>query len=78
MSHYIMEGGPFDLAAETLLQTGFCLNWQSAGVMAQAGKGAKERSKTKYSCPSCGQNAWAKPDSVLVCGECMDPMEAEE
>jgi Zn finger protein HypA/HybF involved in hydrogenase expression len=62
----------------SLLQTGFCLNWQSAGVMAQAGKGAKERSKTKYSCPSCGQNAWAKPDSVLVCGECMDPMEAEE
>jgi len=78
MSHYIIEGGPFDLAAEALLQTGFCLNWQSAAAMSQAGKVAKERSKTKYSCPSCGQRAWAKPDSALVCGECMEAMEAQE
>ena len=77
MSHYIIAGGPFNLAAEALLQTGFCLNWQSAAAVAHAGKGAKERSKTKYSCPSCNQNAWAKPDSALVCGECMEPMEAE-
>jgi hypothetical protein len=78
MSHYIIDGGPFDLAAEALLKSGFCLNWQSAAVELQAGKGTKERSKTKYSCPSCGQNAWAKPDSALVCGECMEEMEAQE
>jgi predicted SprT family Zn-dependent metalloprotease len=78
MSHYIIDGGPFELAAEKLLATGFCLNWQSATLESQAGKGAKERSKTKYSCPSCGQNAWAKPDSALVCGECMEDMEAQE
>jgi hypothetical protein len=39
MFHYIIAGGPFDLAAEALLQTGFCLNWQSAAAGAQAGKG---------------------------------------
>ena len=60
MSHYIIEGGPFDRAAEALLASGFCLNWQSAAAVAQAGKGAKERSKTKYSCPSCGQNTWGQ------------------
>jgi hypothetical protein len=50
---------------------------KTAAAVAHAGKGAKERSKTKYSCPSCNQNAWAKPDSALVCGQCMEPMEAE-
>jgi predicted SprT family Zn-dependent metalloprotease len=78
MSHYIIPGGPFDLAAEALLATGFCLNWQSAAHVGQTGKVTKARSKTKYTCPSCGQNAWAKPDSAFVCGECMEPMEAQE
>ena len=78
MSHYIIEGGPFDLAADALLAQGFCLNWQSADPAGQAQKTAKERSKTKFTCPSCGQNAWAKPDPALICGACEEPMEAQE
>jgi hypothetical protein len=78
MSHYIIEGGPFDLAANALLAQGFHLNWQSADPAGQAVKTAKERSKTKFTCPSCGQRAWAKPDAALMCGACEEPMEAQE
>jgi hypothetical protein len=39
---------------------------------------AKERSKTKFTCPSCGQNAWAKPDAALICGTCEEPMETRD
>jgi transcription elongation factor Elf1 len=30
----------------------------------------KKASKTKFTCPQCGQNAWAKPYAALICGEC--------
>jgi len=33
---------------------------------------AKKASKTKFTCPECGQNAWAKPDAALICGDCYD------
>ena len=76
MTHYIVEGGPFDRAAESLLKTAFRLNWQSVAL------GEKPRpkgtSKVKYTCPTCGQNAWAKPEASLVCGECMEPMAAQD
>ena len=75
VSHYIMARGPFDQAAEQLLATGFRLNWQSLTPERQQ---SKARSKTKYTCPACGQNAWAKPDAALICGECEEAMEGEQ
>ena len=30
----------------------------------------KRESKTKFTCPQCGQHAWAKPDATLTCGVC--------
>lgn len=36
--------------------------------------GASTRSK--YSCQSCGLNAWAKPSANLICGDCQETMEA--
>ena len=75
VSHYIASGGPFDQAAEQLLATGFRLNWQS---LAPAQQASKAKSKTKYTCASCGQNAWAKPDAALICGECEEVMEGEQ
>jgi hypothetical protein len=30
--------------------------------------GAQRASKTKFTCPKCGANAWAKPSMKLVCG----------
>jgi hypothetical protein len=38
----------------------------------------KAASKTKFTCPGCGANAWGKPDLNLVCGDCDERMEAEE
>lgn len=76
MTHYIIKGGAFDRAAEELLATRFRLNWQSAAWGARPS--LKGKNKVKYTCPSCGQNAWAKPDAQLVCGECMEEMEAQE
>ncbi len=76
MTHYIVDGGVFDLVADQLLATDFRLNWQSAAEGRRARP--KGKSKVKYTCPSCGQNAWAKPDAALVCGECMEAMEAQD
>jgi hypothetical protein len=53
-----------------LAATGFQLHWQSIPATKQGR--AKKSSKTKFTCPECGQNAWAKPDALLICGECFD------
>jgi predicted SprT family Zn-dependent metalloprotease len=37
----------------------------------------KSASKTKYTCPTCGLNAWAKPNAPLICGDCQQEMSAE-
>jgi hypothetical protein len=49
---------------------GFQLRWQSIPAGPQ-GK-AKKASKTKFTCPDCAQNAWAKPDALLICGACYE------
>ncbi len=36
----------------------------------------KAASKTKYTCPGCGANAWAKPKTGLGCTDCNLPLEA--
>ncbi len=38
----------------------------------------KAASKTRYSCPSCDANAWGEPGLNLRCGDCDEPMDAEE
>jgi predicted SprT family Zn-dependent metalloprotease len=74
MSHYIIAGGPFDQAVKELRTKRFRLNWQSLVPERQT---SKSRSKTKFTCPACRQNAWAKPESALICGHCEELMEAE-
>ena len=37
----------------------------------------KAASKTKYTCPDCGVNAWAKPLVALICGDCDQPLLAD-
>lgn len=86
MSDYPIEGGAFLIAFAKLAKTGFTLNWQSRefGEEAKKEQKAKKDSKTKYTCPACGLNAWAKPDTALICGDCYDdgdgdviPLEAQ-
>ena len=70
MSHYIIDGGRFDKAFQVLARRGFKLTWES-GYPKPRGK--IDSSKVKFSCPSCGLNAWAIARAKLVCGVCSKP-----
>jgi hypothetical protein len=72
MDHYIIPGGAFDLACARLLASGYRRHWQSRSY-AEQDKEVKP-SKVKYTCPTCAQNAWAKPTAQLICGVCREQM----
>jgi hypothetical protein len=67
MTHYIIEGGVFVQSYERLRAKGWKLNLQSAMLPNDT---AARRSKTKFTCPDCGQNAWGKPDLAVICKHC--------
>ena len=68
VSHYIIPGGRYAQAYAKLAATGFQLHWQSIPSSARAVK----PTRMKFTCPDCGQNAWAKPEARLICGQCYD------
>jgi hypothetical protein len=75
VTHYIIPGGPYSAAYAKLKATGFQLHWESAPQAPEAK--AKKASKTKFTRPECEQNAWAKPDALLICGHCYDDGEGD-
>jgi hypothetical protein len=75
VSHYIIPGGAYAQACAKLQATGFQLHWQSAPESKQAR--TKKASKTKFTCPDCEQNAWAKAGALLICGECYEDGEGD-
>jgi hypothetical protein len=78
VSHYIETGGAFDRECAELVELGFVMPyvelWKEGEVKTRKKKTA---SKTKYTCPDCELNAWAKPDVSLLCGDCETPLLAE-
>lgn len=76
MTHYIINGGAYHDAFVKLLGKGFKLRWESIAFSAKARKAGRS-SKTKYTCPTCEQNAWAKPNASLYCGDCDVEMHPE-
>ena len=70
MSHYILPGGRYAMAYATLAAQGLQLHWQS--IPANEPAKTKKASKTKFTCPHCRLNAWAKADARLLCGVCFD------
>lgn len=78
MSHYILAGGPFAVSCATLLKRGFTISWMDRAREEPAGAAKLTNTRTKYTCPVCEINAWAKPDVVLICGECNEELLAEE
>jgi predicted SprT family Zn-dependent metalloprotease len=64
MSHYVIRGGAFSEAWGKLYRTGFRIRWQSVRSR------EKDRSKQKFSCPSCGINAWGA-ESLEGCLSCV-------
>ena len=79
MSHYVVAGGPFAQACAALLAEGFAISWRDrARAHAPGKRPGKAGVRTKYTCPDCGLNAWAKPEAVLLCGACEVALEPEE
>jgi predicted RNA-binding Zn-ribbon protein involved in translation (DUF1610 family) len=86
VSHFILENGPFLRVCRTFLEK-YKLVWESAEMEAAAGMGRntvgsgpsgngesarKTQTRTKFTCPNCGLNAWAKPDAVMDCHSCSE------
>lgn len=79
VTHAIIPDGAFEVSCAELLATGVTIHWvahkPSPADVALAKK--KRASKTKFTCPSCQQNAWAKPDASIGCWTCDVEMEDE-
>ena len=69
MTHYVVEGGPFSITYAELLKTGLAIEY--ADVWSEKERKEPDNSKLKYTCSACGANAWGKPKSNLVCGDCL-------
>lgn len=96
MSHYIVAGGLFEIAAMRLLATPLQVSWFDAHLVSLgtggsegAGSGAVgggtgvngpsvdallSGKRSKFSCPSCGANAWGKQSLRLLCLNCQQTM----
>lgn len=85
VADYLKEGGPLDLLIRQILIHGLRIDWRDpfiagrrAGASAEAADGAaaapRRRTRDKFSCPRCQQNARAKPTAKLICGLCHIPM----
>ena len=68
VSHYVVEGGPFDRAFKAMPRD-CLLPWQS-WEPTTGGTAKSPASKIKYTCPSCGTNVWGKPGLRVRCEEC--------
>ncbi len=77
MTHYIEPCGRFEIACNKLIEDGFSIPWQSITKNSEETE-KKRTSKTKYSCQTCGTNAWAKPNTKLICGDCEELMIPKE
>jgi hypothetical protein len=79
VSHYIEAGGAFERTCAELVELGFIIPYVERWGDDDAKTCKKNAaSKTKYTCPGCGLNAWAKPEVVLRCGACALELLAEE
>jgi predicted SprT family Zn-dependent metalloprotease len=79
MSHYIQDGGLFARVCVELVGKGFDTLYVELWSEGDAAKRkTKAASKTRYTCPICQVNAWAKPDVRLVCGDCAQPLQAAQ
>jgi predicted SprT family Zn-dependent metalloprotease len=77
MQHLIAEGGNFKRACQRLLASHPAILYSDRALVEDKTRKKKLASKTKYTCPSCGLNAWAKPEAPLVCGNCQASMQSE-
>jgi hypothetical protein len=67
MSHYIIDGGSFDLAFGQLAASGWRLNLQSAP---HANMAKPPDGRLKFTCPGCDDSFRGKHDLVPLCARC--------
>ena len=72
MTHYVEAGGRFERSCRALIDRGFTLPYVELWGDQDGKKAKKAASKTKYTCPECEANAWAKPGTSLICGACYE------
>lgn len=72
MTHYIMQGGKFEKVCIAFLKNK-SIKLTSYPLASKGG--TQSKNKTKYTCPSCGMNAWAKPSANINCGDCDERLE---
>ena len=77
VTHYIVEGGPFDLAFQAMpkellipCHTLFALKGEAKKKKI---KKARPKSVT-YFCPKCGATVKGKENTNVLCGDCMEKM----
>lgn len=76
MSDYIIEGGEFEKVAKAFLLSG---NKIMVSTTPEAKKDRKKnKTREKFTCPSCFQAAWAKKTAKIMCGECEEHMVIED
>lgn len=71
VSHTIVPGGAFDLAADKLLASGFSFDWSSFPLETGRKKGAKSGKRIKYVC-DCSA-VWGKGGIEATCDLCGEP-----
>lgn len=65
------------MVCDELLAGGYSIPWLAGRVKTSSEKDTaakKKASKTKFTCPECGANAWAKPDANVGCWDCQELM----
>ena len=84
MDHIIVADGSFDRTVRKMLARGLIVSWTEQPEKHTAPDDDAEDSKSKsgkrirYVCPHGDTKAWAKHGAKLVCGEHMEPMEANQ
>ena len=77
VSHYILKGQSFDIACQGFLRQ-YQLVWESAVDEITSSSTARpiaaetKQTRTKFTCPNCGLNAWAKPGARIDCHGCSE------
>jgi predicted SprT family Zn-dependent metalloprotease len=79
MTHFVQPQGRFEQACTAYLAAGDAFLYQDRAGDEEATKTRRKKaaSKTKFTCPVCELNAWAKPDARLLCGDCEEELVPE-
>ena len=90
MSHYVIDGGRFDLTCRELIGAGHAIAWRGAPTEANAARDESDdqpeaerpvqrrsrNTRTKFVCPICDVRVWSRASAQLACMPCELPLVA--